>query len=86
MCATMKYVWWMNWSTGVEAMKIPLKPPMTNMLTNARLKHIGVVKRMLPFQMVPIQLKVLMAEGTAMTIVDSENVADRIGCMPETNI
>ena len=27
----MKYVWWMNMSTGVEAMKMPLNPPMTNM-------------------------------------------------------
>ena len=82
----MKYVWWMNRSTGVEAMKMPLRPPMTNMLTNASAKHIGTVKRMLPFQIVPIQLNTLMAEGTAITIVDSENAAESTMFMPDTNM
>ncbi len=82
----MKYVWWMNMSTGVEAMKMPLNPPMTNMLTNASEKHIGVVNRIEPFQIVPIQLNTLMAEGTAMTIVESENAAESTMFMPETNM
>ena len=82
----MKYVWWMNRSTGVEAMKMPERQPITNIETNARQKHIAVVKRMEPFQMLPIQLKVLMALGTAMTIVDRENVADITRFMPETNM
>ena len=40
---------------------MPDRPPMTNMLTNASALSIGTVKRMLPPQSVPSQLKVLMA-------------------------
>src|SRR6266542_1414137 len=35
MWATMKYVSWMKMSTGVEAMKMPESPPITNMPTKA---------------------------------------------------
>ena len=59
----------MKMSTGVEAMKMPLRPPMTNMATNARALSIGTVKRIVPPQRVPSQLKVLIADGTAITMV-----------------
>ena len=41
---------------------------------------------MLPPQSVPSQLNVLMAEGTAMTIVEIMNVVPRIGFMPLWNM
>ena len=53
----------MKRSTGVEAMKMPLKPPMTNIETKARAKHIAVVNSIDPRQTVPSQLKVFMAEA-----------------------
>src|ERR1700732_546790 len=65
---------------------MPLKPPMTNIETNARAKHIGVVNRIDPPHTVPIQLKVLIAEGTAITIVENENVAESMRFIPLTNI
>ena len=34
----------------------------------------------------PIQLNTLMAEGTAITIVDSENAAESTMFMPDTNM
>src|SRR4051794_27054925 len=86
MWATMKYVWWMKRSTGVAAIKMPLSPPITNIETKASAKHIGVVNRMEPRQTVPSQLKVLMAEGTAITIVENENVAESMRFMPLTNM
>ncbi len=86
MWPTMKYVSWMKMSTGVEAMKTPESPPMTNIATKARALSIGVVKWMSPPQTVPSQLNVLMAEGTAMTIVESMNVVPRIGFIPLMNM
>ena len=86
MCPTMKYVSWMKMSTGVEAMKMPDRPPMTNIETNDRAFSMGVVKRMLPPHSVPSQLNVLMADGTAMTIVEIMNVVPRIGFMPLWNM
>src|ERR1700687_3827246 len=86
MCPTMKYVSWMKMSTGVEAMKIPDRPPITNIDTNARAFNIGVVKWMLPPQTVPSQLNTLMAEGTAMTIVEIMNVVPSSGFMPLWNM
>src|SRR5919201_566267 len=56
-------------STGVLAMKMPLRPPITNIDTNARALSIGTGKEMRPPHRVPSQLNVLMAEGTAMIIV-----------------
>src|SRR2546428_468473 len=50
---------------------MPESPPMTNIETNPMANSIGVVNWMLPPHSVPSQLKVLMAEGTAMTIVDA---------------
>src|SRR2546421_188478 len=49
---------------------MPERPPITNIDTKPMANSMGVVKRMLPRQSVPSQLKVLMADGTAMTIVD----------------
>ena len=86
MCATMKYELWTKRSTGVEAMKMPLSPPMTNIETKARAKSIGVVNSIEPRHTVPIQLKVLMAEGTAMIMVETEKAAPRVRFMPLTNI
>src|SRR3990167_2063736 len=73
MWATMKYVSWMKMSTGVEAMKMPESPPITNMDTNASALSIGTVNWIRPPQRVPSQLNVLMADGTAMTIVETRN-------------
>ena len=73
-------------STGVEAMKMPDRPPMTNIDTKASAFSIGVVKRMLPPQSVPSQLNVLMAEGTAITIVEIMKVVPRSGFMPLWNM
>src|SRR6516165_5897573 len=76
----------MKRSTGVEAMKMPLRPPITNMETKADAKHIGVLNRSEPPQTVPSQLNVLIAEGTAITIVENEKVADRTRFIPLTNM
>src|SRR4030095_2421834 len=73
-------------STGVEAMKIPDRPPITNIDTNASAFSIGVVKRIDPPHRVPRQLNVLSAEGTAMPIVEIMNVVPRIGFMPLWNM
>src|SRR3954465_8387996 len=86
MWPTMKYVSWMKMSTGVDAMKMPERPPMTNIETNDRAFSIGVVNEMFPPHRVPSQLKVLMADGTAMTIVEIMNVVPRIGFMPLWNM
>ena len=73
-------------STGVEAMKMPESPPITNIDTKASAFSIGVVKRMFPPQSVPSQLKVLIAEGTAITIVVMVNDTPSAGFMPLWNI
>src|SRR5262245_29087129 len=76
----------MKMSTGVEAMNTPERPPMTNIATKERALSIGVVKWMSPPQTVPSQLNVFMADGTAMTIVESMKVVPRIGFMPLWNM
>ncbi len=43
-------------------------PPMTNMLRKPSANSIALVKRILPPQIVPSQLKTLMPVGTAMII------------------
>ena len=65
---------------------MPLKPPMTNMETKARAKSIGVVNSIDPRHTVPIQLNVLIAEGTAMIMVDTEKAAPRVRFIPLTNM
>ena len=62
-------------STGVEAMKMPDSPPMMNIDTNAIAFSIAEFSCKLPPTIVPIQLNVLIADGTAINIVDSMNVA-----------
>ncbi len=76
----------MKMSTGVDAMKMPDSPPITNIDTKARAFSIGVVKWMLPPHSVPSQLKVLIAEGTAMTIVVIMKVMPSAGFMPLWNM
>src|SRR3990170_3604068 len=73
-------------STGVEAMKMPESPPMTNMDTNASAFSIGTVNWIRPPHSVPSQLNVLMAEGTAMIIVVTVNAMPSAGFMPLTNM
>src|SRR5437870_13485263 len=73
-------------STGVEAMKTPDRPPITNIETKAIALSIGVVKRMLPPHSVPSQLNVLMAEGTAITMVESMKLLPRAGLTPLWNM
>src|SRR5262245_44809785 len=76
----------MNMSTGVDAMKMPLRPPMMKVETNARAWSIAGVNRMAPPQRVPSQLNVLMAEGTAMTIVEIMKAVPSDGFMPLWNM
>src|SRR3990172_1784280 len=76
----------MKMSTGVAAMKMPESPPMMNIDTNDSANSMGVVKRMFPPHTVPSQLKVLMALGSATSIVETMNVMPRAGFMPETNM
>ena len=73
-------------STGVAAMKIPLRPPITNMATNARALSMAVVYWMLPPQMVPSQLKTFTALGSAIIIVASMKPVPRRGSMPLWNM
>src|SRR5262245_7767683 len=86
MWATMKYVSWMWMSTGVAAMKIPDSPPMMNIDTKARALSMADVRWSDPPQIVPVQLKTLMADGSAIIIVESMNVAPRAGFMPDWNM
>ena len=76
----------MKISTGVAAIKIPDKPPMTNIETNDNENNIGVVNSIFPPQIVPSQLKTFTAEGNAIIIVETIKVIPSIGFMPETNI
>ncbi len=76
----------MKMSTGVAAMKMPDRPPMMNIETNDRANSMGVVNWTLPPQTVPSQLKVLMALGSAIIIVETMKVMPRAGFMPETNM
>ncbi len=73
-------------STGVEAMKMPESPPMTNIETNASELSIGTVNWIRAPHKVPSQLNVLMAEGTAMIIVVTVKAIPSAGLMPLTNM
>ena len=76
----------MKISTGVEAMKTPLKPPIKKFETNPKANSIGEVKRIVPPHKVPSQLKTLMADGTAMTMVVIMKAVPSSGFMPLMNI
>src|SRR5262245_15290010 len=82
----MKYVSWMKMSTGVDAMNTPERPPMMKSDTKEIAKHIAVVYRLFPPQSVPSQLKILMADGTAMKTVDVWKAVPRSGFMPLWNM
>src|SRR4030095_2475853 len=76
----------MNMSTGVAAMKIPDRPPITNIETNATAFNMGTVNWIRPPHNVPSQLKVFTADGTAMTIVDTMKAIPSVGFMPLWNM
>ena len=73
-------------STGVAAMKMPDRPPMTNMATKARALSMAVVYWMLPPQMVPSQLKIFTADGRAIMMVAIMKPVPRRGSMPLWNM
>ena len=73
-------------STGVEAIQIPERPPMMNIDTKPIAKSIGVTSRMRAPHKVPSQLKTLMADGSAIMIVETMKVMPSAGFMPETNM
>src|SRR2546430_16015147 len=72
--------------TGLPPRKIPDSPPITNIATNATALSIGTVNLMLPRHIVPIQLNVFTAEGTAITSVDTMNDDPSVGFIPLTNM
>src|SRR5258707_12470237 len=72
-------------STGVAAMKMPDNPPIVNIDTKPIALSIGTWKRRLPRHIGPIQLNTLIAEGTAMSSVETMNVDPRVGVMPLMN-
>src|SRR5688572_6202682 len=76
----------MKMSTGVAAMKMPDRPPMMNIETNEIENSIGVVNCSLPPHIVPSQLKVLMALGSAIIMVDTMKVSPSAGFMPDRNM
>ena len=65
---------------------MPLRPPITKLETKPKANSIGLVKRILPPHRVPSQLKVLIAEGTAITMVESMKAVPSTGFMPLMNI
>src|SRR5258706_8870613 len=65
---------------------MPLSPPMANMATKASAFSMGVVNRISPCHTVPSQLKVLIAEGSAMNMVETMKVVARRGFMPLWNM
>ena len=76
----------MKISTGVEAMNMPLRPPIRKFETKPKAKSIGTVKRIVPPQSVPSQLKTLIADGIAMTMVVIMKAVPSSGFMPLMNI
>src|SRR3970282_338739 len=69
-------------STGGCARTMRVRPPVTKSERKPRAKSIALVKRILARQSVASQLKVLIAEGTAMTSVVVMKAVQRGGCMP----
>ena len=59
---------------------------MTNIETKARQFNIGTVNRIDARQRVPIQLKVLIAEGTAINMVVIIKAAPNLGFIPLWNM
>ena len=59
---------------------------MTNIDTKPTAKRNGVSNLKFPPQSVPSQLNVLIAEGTAMTIVETMKLVPRNGFIPDWNM
>src|ERR687892_521704 len=64
----------------------PDRPPMMNIATNPIENNIGVVNRIEPPHIVPIQLKILTPVGTAMNIVDSAKAELATAPRPDVNM
>ena len=73
-------------STGGLPKNIPVKPPVTKIETKPIAKSIDVVNLIFAPQRVASQLKVLMAEGTAIIKVVVMNAVPNQGFMPLTNM
>ncbi len=73
-------------STGVEAMKMPLNPPIVNSITKPTANSIGVVNLIAPPHIVAIQLNTLMADGTAMISVVIMKLMPSAGFIPDWNM
>src|SRR2546421_9959707 len=76
----------MNMPPGAPAIKTPDSPPITNIATNATALSIGTVTFRLPRHIVPIQLNVFTAEGTAITSVDTMKDDPSVGFIPLMNM
>src|SRR3990172_101635 len=68
------------------ARKRPDSPPVTNSETNPSAKSIDVLNWIFPPHSVPSQLNVLMADGTPMAMVSSENANAEYGLNPLMNM
>src|ERR1700730_11112009 len=64
----------------------PLMPPDTNKETKPMANSMGEAKRIRPPHNVPNQLNVLMAEGTPIAMVITENAKAVYGLMPLMNM
>src|SRR5450756_445975 len=73
-------------SIGIEARKIPLMPPMTNIEMNPSVNSIDVVKRRCPPQRVASHEKILTPVGTAMIMDVIINGMRSSGFMPLENM
>src|SRR5260370_12178966 len=82
----MKWVWGNGIWTGVAARKMPDSQPMVNIETKPTALSIGTWNRRWPRHIVPSQLKTLIADGTAMSSVETMNVDPRVGFMPLMNM
>ena len=65
---------------------MPLIPPVTNNDTKPSENSMAVSKWILPPHSVPIQLNVLMADGTPMDMVRIEKAMAEYGFMPLMNM
>ena len=61
-------------------------PPSVNMAMNATAKSMEVVKRSEPPHIVPIQLKILIPVGMAISMVERAKKASAMGPSPTANM
>src|ERR1700728_41337 len=74
-CATMKYVS-VRWiSIPIDPRNTPVKPPIVNNTMKPNAYSIGVSNVIDPLYKVADQLNILIAEGTATSIVSNENTS-----------